>query len=89
MTPDYQKGYKAGRKRSTVDAKEMQELRFKNEKLRQAMNDRRDNIYMQCLDMTLNHCNGWSIGDKTINSAEGYCRLAKIFADNSISTLSK
>ena len=46
---------------------------------------KKERIYMQCLELSLKHCSGWSIGGKKINDSEGYCALAKAFADNSIS----
>ena len=46
-----------------------------------------ERIYMQCLDMALQHCNNWTIGKKKVNDADGYCQLAKVFADNSISKI--
>lgn len=42
---------------------------------------------MKSLELVLKHCNNWQFGKKPINDAEGYCRLAKIFADHSISEL--
>ena len=45
---------------------------------------KQERVFMQCLDMTLRNCDGWTIGKKKINDAEGYCKLAKIFADNAV-----
>ena len=77
-TADYQRGYRAGRKN----------LEQRVESLRKELTEsREERIYMQCLEMTLKHCSCWQVGGKTIEDAKGYCALAKIFADNSISKL--
>lgn len=77
---DYQRGYAAGRKKAE---KELEELRL----LRMAIDEKNERVYMKCLEMTLKHCGNWQIGKKQISNAEGYCRLAKIFADNAISEI--
>lgn len=81
-TPEYQKGYQAGRKRSARDVEELKQMRL-------ALDERNERVYMKSLELALKHCGDWRIGKKPINDAEGYCKLAKIFADNSISILDK
>ena len=75
---DYAKGYAAGRKclkQARADrAAELIELR-------------RERVFMKSLELTLKHCSGWRIEGKTINNAQGYCRLAKIFADHAITAM--
>lgn len=44
---------------------------------------------MQTLEMVLKHCNNWTIGEKPINDAEGYCKIAKVFADKAIIMMHK
>lgn len=80
QSKDYQKGYAAGRKKV---ASEIDELK----RLKMAVDEKKERVYMRCLEMTLKHCSGWRISGKAINNAEGYCRLAKIFADNAISEM--
>jgi len=77
---EYQRGYSAGRKRSDLDRKEL-------EKLKLALDDRKERIYLKCLELVVRECRGWTIGGKKLNDAEAFCLLAKIFADNSISKL--
>lgn len=83
---EYQRGYAAGRRKHERDIKalkkQVSELSFKS-------NERQERIFMQCLEMTLKHCDGWTIGGAKIDNAERYCRLAKVFADNAISELGK
>ena len=73
---EYQRGYVAGRKRrkTDLDAEE-------------ARKNRKERVYLKCLELVLKHCSNWSLGGEKLSSAEGYCRLAKIFADNSISKI--
>lgn len=47
----------------------------------------KERIYLTCLQMVIEHCSNWEIAGKKINNAEGYCKLAKIFMDNSIKVL--
>ena len=61
--------------------RKIQELEFELSK----RPTKKERIYMQCLDMTLSNCSGWAVDGKKIDSAQGYCSLAKIFADHSIS----
>jgi len=68
---EYQKGYRAGRRKLLQKEREL----------------RKERVYLKCLDMALKYCSGWGINKKEINNAEGFCQLAKIFADNSISKL--
>lgn len=74
---DYQKGYVAGKRKSDKDIAKLK------------ADEREERIYMKCLELALNNCNHWKIGKKPIDNAEGYCRLAKIFADNSIAELDR
>jgi hypothetical protein len=80
----YSRGYAAAERRAD---KELSDLGKKTELLEQIASKRQERIYMQCLGLALKHCSNWSIGDKPINNAEGYCRLAKIFTENSISSM--
>lgn len=74
---EYQKGYAAGRRKVEHDRE-----------VRQALDERRERVYMQSLELVVKHCSEWQIDGKKIDSAKGYCRLAKIFADNAISSMS-
>ena len=72
----YQKGYAAGNKN-----KKNEELdRFHKDNL-----DRYERVYLNCLELSLVNCNGWTIKGEKIKDAKGYCDIAKVFADNSIS----
>lgn len=83
-TVEYSRGYQAGRKKNTKDLKVAQrELR----QLTIKADERKERIYMQALELTLKHCGHWQIAKKTIDNAEGYCKLAKIFADNAITCM--
>lgn len=88
MGNEYQKGYAAGRGKAGRDKAETESLVQTIQKLRHVENERRDRIYLRCLEMVVQHCDGWSFSDKKINDAKGYCKLAKIFMDNSINVLS-
>lgn len=77
---DYQRGYQAGRKKSQSDRAQLKLLQL-------ALDDQKERIYLKCLELVLRECRGWSLDNKKINDAEGYCYLAKVFADNSISKL--
>jgi len=88
MSNEYQKGYAAGRGKASKDKVELERLSETVQRLRHVENERRDRIYLSCLEMVVVHCDGWSLGGKKINDAKGYCKLAKIFMDNSISVLS-
>jgi hypothetical protein len=68
---EYQKGYRAGQ----------------NKILKQRKIEQKERIYMQCLELSIKHCHNWSFGKKSINNSERYCRLAGIFAENSISEI--
>ncbi len=78
------RGYQAGRAKSNRDINALQKLVIE---LEVKSNERQERVYMQCLALALNHCDNWTIGKKKINDADGYCSLAKVFADNSISKL--
>jgi hypothetical protein len=73
QSSDYQKGYAAGRKKTVADMALITSMPSKDER-----------VYLACLAVVLEHCKGWTIGDKPIKDAEGYCTLARVFADNSI-----
>lgn len=73
---EYQKGYAAGRRRADAD-----------DLARERLARRKERVFMQSLELTLKHCKGWQINGKTISSAEGYCTLAKIFAQHAITAL--
>lgn len=76
QSTDYQKGYQAGRRKTEADIAIINSLETRNER-----------VYLACLKMALEHCNGWAFGDEKINNAEGYCKLAAIFAKHSISKI--
>ena len=82
-TQDYSRGYQAGIKKGAAGKQAEIDL------LKEKIDERAERVYMRCLEIALKHCDGWSIGKKRIDSAEGYCKLAKIFADNSISVIDK
>ncbi len=74
---EYQKGYVAGRKKADKDRKELKALRL-------ALDEQKERVYMKCLELVVRECGGWAIDSKEIKNAQGYCSLAKIFADTSI-----
>ncbi len=78
---EYQKGYVAGRKKTEADLILQKEIAEKEQTNVQMKNER---VYLSCLALALEHCHGWSIGGKEIKDAEGYCTLAKVFAEYSI-----
>ena len=81
---EYSRGYQTGRKKNEKDVTRLQdELRL----LRIKANERQERIYMQSLELALKHCGSWKIGKNPINDAAGYCKLAKIFADNAITCM--
>lgn len=85
-TLEYSQGYQAGVRKGKSDI----ECLKKELAWRKASGDeRRERVYMQSLGLVLKHCSGWKINDRTINDAEGYCALAKIFTDNSIAEIEK
>lgn len=73
----YQKGYRAGLKKGRLEAEA------------EMAAQRRERVYMQCLETVLKHCSGWSIAGKQIDNAEGYCTLARIFADHAITNIER
>ena len=83
-TQEYSRGYQAGRKKNEKDVVKLQdELRL----LKVKADERQERIYMQSLELALKHCGDWRIGKEPINNAEGYCKVAKIFADNAITCM--
>jgi hypothetical protein len=84
----YSNGYAAGKKYAKSErdrlirdiARLSDELKKKSPKI----NAQKERVYMQSLNMALEHCNGWLIGGKRINNAEGYCSLARVFTKESI-----
>ena len=84
-TQEYSRGYQAGKNKNAKDLeiaqRDLRELKLSTE-------SKDERVYMKCLELALKHCGGWKIGDKKITNAEGYCRIAKIFAENSISEMS-
>ncbi len=85
-TKDYSRGYDAGKRRS---ATEVTQLKAELRTLGKMAESQKERVYIACLEMALKHCSGWQLDKKEINNAEGYCRLARIFMDNSISEISK
>jgi hypothetical protein len=89
MTKEYQRGYAAGRKKGKEDfAEEMGRVLGELELVKKAKADeRRERVFMQCLEMTLKHCSNWQIGGQAVDNAEKHCKLAGIFAKHSISEM--
>lgn len=46
-----------------------------------------ERIFLHCLETVLKHCDNWRLNKKPINDAEGYVKLARIFADNAIDVI--
>jgi len=86
QTPDYQKGYAAGRRRQAGD---IQRLESEIRVFKKMSSARAERVYLKCLEMALNTSINWTIGEKKITDVKGYCTLAKEFSDNSISELNK
>lgn len=85
-TAEYSRGYQAGKRRSAKDiALLVSELKATKVKA----DEREERVFMRCLEMALQSCNNWTIGKKTVDNAERYCALAKVFADNAISQMDK
>ena len=79
---DYQRGYAAGKRKSIV---ENTRLTGERKTAIENIQTQEERVFLRCLDMVMKHCRGWTINDVTINNAEGYCKLASIFAKNGIS----
>jgi hypothetical protein len=82
----YARGYQAGKKANAAQVTELQ-AEIAMLKAGGALT-KRERMYVECLGVALQHCSGWSIGGKKINDSEGYAKLAKVFADHSITVLS-
>jgi hypothetical protein len=83
-TQEYSRGYRAGRKKNEKDVTRLQdELRT----LKVKADERQERIYMQSLELALKYCSNWQIGGKPIKNAQGYCQMAKVFADNAITCM--
>ncbi|MES1989266.1 MAG: hypothetical protein V4440_14775 [Pseudomonadota bacterium] len=80
----YQRGYIAGRKKTEADLNKEREISDRLNNFREMQKER---IYMACLELALKHCNEWAVGGKKVDSADGFCKLAKVFADNSITKI--
>jgi len=81
---DYSKGYNAGRRHND---KQLELLAAELANLKATQETKQERIYMRSLEIALKHCDGWSVGNKKIDDVQGYCKLAKIFADKSIDIL--
>jgi hypothetical protein len=84
QTKDYQRGYVAGRKKTEADIQTEKEA---HDRLNSIKALQRERVYLACLNMALQHCSNWSIGGEKIKDAAGYCKLAKVFAENSITNI--
>ena len=85
MEIGYSKGYQAGKRKS---AKDIAELTAEIRAIKRAKYDvREERVFIQCLELVMKNCGHWTVGDKPLNNAQQYCKLAKIFTDNSISVL--
>jgi hypothetical protein len=85
QTPEYKKGYALGKK--SADKALLSEVTELRRKVLDLSTEKRERVYLGCLDAVLRNCSGWLVGGEKINDAKGYCKLAKIFADNSIEVL--
>lgn len=70
---DYQRGYAAGKRKAAIPDTET----------------RKERVFLACLEMALKHCSGWQIAGEPIRNAEGYCKLARVFAENGISEIER
>jgi hypothetical protein len=85
MGIEYSKGYQAGVRRS---AKDIAGLTEEIRAIKKVKSDiREERVFIQCLELVMKNCGHWTVGEKPLNNAEQYCKLAKIFTDNSISVL--
>lgn len=84
-TPEYSKGYAAGRKKSEAEIKRLNSIIRKRQSDAEEL--RRERIYFQCLELALSQCDGWEIGGKKVNNVETFSRLAEIFMENAIKRL--
>ncbi len=57
------------------------------ERLRDQLPSKDERVFLRCLEITLQNCDGWSIGKKKVNNAEMYVKLARFFADHSIDVI--
>lgn len=57
------------------------------ERLAEQKPSKDERVFLHCLEVVLKHCNNWTVGKKPINDAEGYVKLARIFADNAIDVI--
>ena len=81
---EYSRGYQAGIKKN---AKDLESVQSDLRQLKLSAESKNERVYMKSLELALKHCGGWGIGGKPIKNAQGYCQLAKIFADNSIAEM--
>ena len=81
----YSKGYAAGKRYVNSD---VLELRREIKRLQAENTEKREErVYFKALELTLQHCEGWSVGKKPIKDVEGFSMLAKLFADAAIERL--
>lgn len=57
------------------------------QRLRDQQPSKDERVFFRCLEIVLQNCSDWKIGKKPITDAEGYCHLARVFADNSIDVI--
>ena len=86
----YSKGYAAGQRRLKAEKQEAHDagrqagIKEGGWKPIPVHIQRHDAMMSQSLNMVLEHCRNWSIGDKKIRDAEGYVTLAKVFVGEQI-----
>lgn len=84
---EYQRGYAAGQRLANKKIKRLEVELEDLAKEFSASAKQNERVYLSCLEMAVKHCHGWKIGDEKVNNTQMYCKLAKSFADNSISIL--
>ena len=86
----YSKGYTAGQKRAEKDLKILREHnREMQSKLTLLEAKQKERVFMQCLEMAVKDCHGWTIDGQKVNNAELYCELANAFAKCAISKINQ
>lgn len=82
----YANGYNAGKR---FAAKQIQGLTEEVARLRADQETKDERIFMRSLEIALAHCENWKIGDKKMSDMAGYCKLARIMADNAIEVINQ
>jgi len=84
---EYSKGYQAGKKRAKQEVADLSNEIKRIKRIKADIESKQERIFMRSLELTLKHCENWTVGKEPINSAEGFCKLAKIFTDHAINIL--